>query len=297
MIGLKRFIRTEYVVSVVLHAGLLVGLLVGASGVAPVPPEVMTVEIVPSSEAPPPPAQSEAPPVDSQNVDGTPLESKTTGSEVASTSAKGSAAAAPPRPKMTARPSPQQAQAPAKAQRNANVAEAQPQTAPRVEPETQPQAAEPLLPPPAPTGEPQPHPKEAADQPNAGEMFAMPLVLPGGKVGGGIDAPASNPAMAPHDEIAAFRARLSSCSHLPPGFGGDDSVTIVVRVSFKRDGTLAAAPQLLQASLSPDAAPLLQSAVTALERCQPFTELPADKYRRWKTLDLVVTPLALSGGG
>jgi hypothetical protein len=296
MIGLKRFIRTEYVVSVVLHAGLLVGLLVGASGVAPVPPEVMTVEIVPSSEAPPA-AQNEAPPVDTQNVDGTPLESTTSGSEVTSTSKMGSAAAAPPRPKMTARPSLQQTQAPAKAQRSASAAAAEPQTAPRVEPETQPQASEPLLPPPAPTGEPQPHPKEAADQPNAGEIFAMPLALPGGKVGGGLDAPASNPAMASHDDIAAFKTRLSSCSHLPPGFGGDDSVAIVVRVSFKRDGTLAAPPQLLQASLSPDAGPLLQSAVTALERCQPFTELPADKYRKWKTLDLVVTPLVLSGGG
>ena len=296
MIALKRYIRTEYVASVVLHAGLLVGLLVGASGVAPVPPEVMTVEIVPSSEAPPA-AQNEAPPVNTQNVDGTPLESTTSGSEVMSTSKKGSAAAAPPRPKMTARPSLQQAQAPAKAQRNASVAEAQPQTAPPAEPETQPQASEPLLPPPAPKGEPQPRPKEAADQPNAGERFAMPLVLPGGKVGGGVDAPASNPAMAPHDDIAAFRTRLSSCSHLPPGFGGDESVAILVRISFKRDGTLAAAPQLLRASLSPDAGPLLQSAVTALERCQPFTELPADKYSKWKTLDLVVTPLVLAGGG
>jgi len=40
----------------------------------------------------------------------------------------------------------------------------------------------------------------------------------------------------------------------------------------------------------------MQTAVNALQRCQPFTELPADKYKKWKTLDLVVTPLALSGG-
>jgi hypothetical protein len=298
MIGLKRFIRPEFVCSVVLHAGLLVGLLVGASGVSPVPPEVMTVEIVPASEAPQAAApQSEASANDSENIEGTPLESKTTGSELSSNSAKGSATAAPPRPKVTARPSLQQEQAPAKAQRSASAADAQPQTAPPPQPETQPQASEPLLAPPAPPGEFQPHPREAADQPNAGEMFAMPLALPGGKLGGGFDAPASNPAMLPHDDIAAFRTRLSSCSHLPPNFGGDDSVAIVVRVSFKRDGTLASPPQLLHSSLSPDAAPLLQSAVTALEKCQPFTELPADKYRKWKTLDLVVTPLALSGGG
>jgi hypothetical protein len=40
----------------------------------------------------------------------------------------------------------------------------------------------------------------------------------------------------------------------------------------------------------------MHSAVTALQGCQPFNELPADKYKKWKTLDLVVTPLALSGG-
>ena len=127
-------------------------------------------------------------------------------------------------------------------------------------------------------------------------MFAMPLALPGGRLGGGFDAPASNPAKLPHDDIAAFRAHLSSCSHLPAGFGGDERVMIVLRVSFKRDGTLASPPELLDATLSPEVAALMQTAISALQRCQPFTELPADKYKKWKTLDLVVTPLALSGG-
>ncbi len=40
----------------------------------------------------------------------------------------------------------------------------------------------------------------------------------------------------------------------------------------------------------------MHTAIAALQSCQPFTELPADKYNKWKTLDLVVTPLALSGG-
>jgi len=61
-------------------------------------------------------------------------------------------------------------------------------------------------------------------------------------------------------------------------------------------GTLASPPELLDATLSPEVSALMQTAVNALQRCQPFTELPADKYKKWKTLDLVVTPLALSGG-
>jgi hypothetical protein len=289
MVGSKRGIRQEFVLSVAAHAGLLLGVFVlGANSVRSVPPEAMTVEIVPANEAPP---------IESEHVDGTPLESTSTGSELSSTSKKGSASEAPPQPKA-ALPSLQEAQARVNPQQSASSAAAQPRTAAPAEPETQPQASEPLLPPTAPpTLEPQPHPTQAENQPNAGEMFAMPLALPGGRLGGGFDAPAANPAMLPHDDIAAFRARLSSCSQLPPGFTvDDDKLAIVVRVSFKRDGTLAAAPKLLDAPLSPDVAAMMQTAVDALQRCQPFTELPADKYNRWKTLDLVVTPLALSGG-
>ena len=283
MTGLKRFIRREFVFSVVAHASLLGLVLVSANGVQPVPPEAMTVEIVPSSEAP----QIE----NSNNVDGTPLESTSTGSEVSSTAEKGSATTQRPTPKSKA-PSLQKAQTRVNPQRTASRAATEPQPAPPVEPETQPQASEPLLPPTAPTDQPQPHPKEAASQMEAQDMFAMPLALPGGRLGGGFDAPASNPAMLPHDDIAAFRARLSSCSRLPPGI--DRNVAIALRISFKRDGTLASPPQLLDASLSPDAVALMTTAVNALERCQPFAELPADKYKKWRTLNLIVTPLALS---
>jgi hypothetical protein len=274
MIGPKRFIRWEFLFSVVGHGCLLLGLLfVGARGVRPVPPEAMTVEIVPSDEAPQ---------IDTSHVDGTPLDSTSSGSEVSSNSEKGSATTAPPRP-QTAAPSLQQAQAPLNPQHSDKVAAPQPLTEPLLQDETQPQF-EPLLPMTT---------KEAANEPNAGEMFAMPLALPGGRVGGGFDAPKSDPAMLPHDDTAAFRARVSSCSHLPPGI--DENAAIVLRVSFKRDGTLASPPQLLQSSLSPDAAILMHSAVSALQKCQPFNELPADKYTEWKTLKLVVTPLALLG--
>jgi hypothetical protein len=290
LIGLKRLGRHGFALSMVGHVGLLLGLIfIGSSGVRSLPPEAMTVEIVPSDEAP----QTETPQAEAKHVEGTPLESTSSGSELSSDAEKGSASAAQPRPKMTALPSPQQqAQADPKRQRNAKAAAAKPQATKPAEPETQLQASEPLLPPTAPTIDPDPRPKEAADQPNAGEMFAMPLALPGGRLGGGLDAPAPKPAMAAHDDTAAFRARLSSCSKLPAGI--DEKVGIALRISFKRDGTLASQPQLLDASLSPDAALLMVAAVNALERCQPFSELSPDKYKRWKTLDLVVTPLALS---
>jgi hypothetical protein len=69
----------------------------------------------------------------------------------------------------------------------------------------------------------------------------------------------------------------------------------VLRISFKRDGTLASQPLILDASFLPGTPALIQSAVSALEKCQPYAELPKDKYKEWKTLDLVVTPRNLSG--
>jgi hypothetical protein len=275
MIGSKRFIRAGFVFSVVGHVGgLLLGVFFVGAGAVPPLPEAMTVEIVPSSEAP----QIDTPPTEDTLVDGTPLDSTSSGSELSSDADKGSATAEPPR-LNSAVPSLRQGQARSNPQRSASLAEAPlPAAAPdEPQPETQPEASEPLLPPTA-----------------SSEMFAMPLALPGGRLGGGFDAPASHPAMAPHDEIGAFFARVSSCSRLPVGI--DENVKIVLRVSFKRDGTLASQPELLDASLSPDVLPLMQTAVDALERCQPFSELPPDKYKKWKTLNIVVSRRALSGG-
>ena len=76
--------------------------------------------------------------------------------------------------------------------------------------------------------------------------------------------------MLPHDYTAAFRARLSSCSHLEAGFGEvDEGVAILLRISFKRDGTLASPPKLL------DAEPITASGVSAANRRQCAAKVPA----------------------
>ena len=295
MIGLKRFVRPDVVVSAIGHVGVLMLSLVvfGAGADRRVPPEVMTVEIVPPDEAPPfEPQQTET-----QHVDGTPLESKSSGSEVSSASEKGSASAERPQPKA-ALPSPELTQSRSNPQRSASLAPAQPLAASPEEPqpETQPQASEPLLRPTMPADQSEPQPVEAPPRPDVGDMFAMPLALPGGRLGGGFDAPAANPAMLPHDDIALFFARASSCTHMPDGTIVDDNVRVVLRVSFKRDGTLASEPIILDASFLPGTSELIRAAKKALETCQPYAELPKDKYDAWKTLDMVVTRQFLSGG-
>jgi hypothetical protein len=290
----RKYIRPDLVFSVIGHlAILLVGLLIfGAGTVRPPPPEPMAVELVPPSEAPPPPVQEAQ--EQAQHVDGTAEESTTNGSEAYSTSEKGSAQADSNRPKFEL-PAPQDKPNEGKPQRTASLAAPQPQasTQEQPQPETQPKADEPILPPDAQKEEQQPQPEQARTQPNPGDVFALPLTLPGGGLGGGLDAPSPTPAMAPHDETAAFRAHVSSCSHLPPEISSGDPIKVVMRVYFKPDGTLAQPPEMLDATFSPKSSALMKIAVNALENCQPFTELPQDQYSRWKIMDLVVTPRAM----
>ena len=56
------------------------------------------------------------------------------------------------------------------------------------------------------------------------------------------------------------------------------------------NGRLAMKPILIEASASAKGPALMQSAISALEVCQPYQMLPADRYGEWKVLDLTFTP-------
>jgi hypothetical protein len=62
------------------------------------------------------------------------------------------------------------------------------------------------------------------------------------------------------------------------------------------DGKLATDPILIEASASIKGPALMQSAISALQACQPYAMLPADKYGEWKVLDLGFTPQDFTGG-
>ncbi len=142
-------------------------------------------------------------------------------------------------------------------------------------------------PPPAP---PQPKSEETPDQPDTAEQLAQ-LAMMGGPLGGGFAAPPVNTNKAGYDFTLAFRERVSSCSDRAVGVDASDQVRVMLRVSLNRDGTLGAPPQLLEPVTSPQERAVMQSAINALTKCQPYTMLPADKYKQWRTLDLVFYPL------
>jgi hypothetical protein len=288
MIGLKRFIRPGLVVSVVGHVGaLLLGLIfVGANSFEAMPPEwippdAMVVDVVPPDEAP--------------RLEGTPSNLRSSGSEVPTKSDSASAAAPMVAAKPPAPSPPPQQQRP-NPQRNAREATvptqpAQPETAHAETAQLEMARTETSEPPPAP---PQPRAEETPDQPSTAEMLAQ-LALVGGPLGGGFAAPAIDTTKAAYDFTAPFRERVSSCSALPAGIETGEQISVTLRVFLNRDGTLAAPPQPAGPIASSKEQALVQSAINALQKCQPYTMLPAEKYKQWKTLDLVFFPLNFLG--
>ena len=142
---------------------------------------------------------------------------------------------------------------------------------------------------------PPPQPAYTPAQPDLSVKYHVALGLPQDRPADGFDAPATQKADLGSEPVAEFRRHLRTCSTLPESIAASDKIAIKLRVLMSRDGTLAAAPMLIEASASAKGPLLMQSAITALKACQPYAMLPADKYREWKVLDLTFTPQDFTG--
>ena len=279
------FMRIGAAISVLFHLSLVaIALVLGeANLLRTTPAEAITVDIVSSKDAPPldytlptltdkltdnsdsksSESKSETKPVESKPPDSKPPESKA--SEKKATDKKPAenkppetkpADAKPPekKPVQTAAQAPQQAPTTAAAQQQP-VDEAPPQAAP-------------------------------IPYTDVTQKFAK-LV---GEGQGDFDAPAASSANISIDSAKALREHLKSCSILPASISPNDNVKLVLRVALLPNGKLAKEPLLISGSASEKGPALLKSATDALLACQPYNELPADKYTEWKMLDLVFTP-------
>jgi hypothetical protein len=100
------------------------------------------------------------------------------------------------------------------------------------------------------------------------------------------------------DEIAEFKAQVSKCWVVPAGVPSTRGFDVLIRIALKPDGTLRTKPELIRAPASLAGPPLVDSAKQALQKCQPYATLPADRYQDWKILELtfnVQGPAGLSG--
>ena len=127
-------------------------------------------------------------------------------------------------------------------------------------------------------------------------MLGLPAddIAPDGKaeMGGGEAAESAKIAKSDTEKL---RAHVRSCSTLPGGVARSDKVRIVMRIALTPQGRLASPPALIEASASAKGPALMQAAIKALEACQPYAMLPADKYREWRVLDLGFTPADFEG--
>jgi hypothetical protein len=147
----------------------------------------------------------------------------------------------------------------------------------------------------APSSAPLPAPSWRPPEPDLSVKYQVNLGLPA-RPGDDFDTVAFTAAKVSTDDVAKFREHLKTCSVLPASIAPTDKVTIRLRASFLPDGTLAAAPLLIEASASAKGPLLMQAAIAALTACQPYAVLPADKYNEWKVLDLGFTPRDFKGG-
>jgi colicin import membrane protein len=87
------------------------------------------------------------------------------------------------------------------------------------------------------------------------------------------------------NEIDALRAQIRRCWNPPAGASDAANLRVEMNVKLRMDGSLAAAPVLLERASSPYFQVFAESALRAVERCQPYN-LPVAKYEVWKDIDL-----------
>ncbi len=270
--------------SCIVHLAFLIPAFTFGGNPFDTPPraDVITVELVPADDAArttaaPPPA--EAPPTDDTPAKDMPGQDTPANPPPADTPAKDAAAKNTPAKETPAEPPP-----PGNESAGSQAAAMPP----------------PVLPPPPFVTPPSLTPAEPPQHPEAGEanaagIFGMPLTMPDGTVGGRTldrtaDHPAVDQADVTADVAAAFFSHLRTCATRPADL--TPGVRVMLRLYLKPDGTLAtdvpANPQPLKVSMG--GGELFMSAVAALKKCQPYTMLPPDRYREWRTLDLTFTP-------
>jgi hypothetical protein len=224
----------------------------------PVPSEPITVDIVTPDEVPAPKPPELPPEPKAEPSDSFDLSSKAAAAAAASPAAPEAAAAQPQKQAAPATKRPISQQAAAQA--------------------------------------PSPAPAFTPPAPDLTIKYNVLLGLPPDMAAGGFDSPATPKADDASSLIVAFRRHLRTCSKLPKSVASSEPIRIMLRVFMTLDGKLASDPVLIEASASAKGPALMQSAIGALQACQPYTMLPADRYGEWKVLDLSFTPQDFAGG-
>jgi hypothetical protein len=284
-VELRRLIRSGIAASAVAHLSVLAVVVIFAE-VHPfgsVTAETIAVDIVSPAEVTPP--KEDEPPPKPKPSDAFDFSTKSAAASAPAPPVRQETPAQPPKQAAASTPRPVQQQVAALPQPSSASA------VPAAQPQPQPQPQ-----PPSPSASP----GIVAPEPDVSikyhVLLGLPPDLPKDRPGDGFDAPASATAGVATSLVAQFRNHLKTCSKLPESISPSDAIKIKLRVFMTPDGKLATEPVLIEASASMKGPALMQSAISALQACQPYAMLPADKYGEWKVLDLSFTPQDFTGG-
>jgi hypothetical protein len=152
---------------------------------------------------------------------------------------------------------------------------------------------------PAPKSDPGPVPQDNAEERAAtAARLAWMLNLPTDTSTSLAAPPTESKSNLASEQIAEFKAQVSKCWVAPAGVPSTPGFDVLIRIALNPDGRLGAKPELIRAPASLAGPPLVESAKRALQQCQPYATLPADRYKDWKILELSFTaegPSDLSG--
>ena len=282
MVEPRRFIGSGITASALAHLSALALVLVFAEvhPLGSVTAEPIKVDLVAPSEVPPS-AKEEPPP-----------EPQTAAADLPDLASKPEPLhSPPPAAPQPASPPPPAAQPQKQAALPASRPDRQQAAAPpQPQPQPQPQA-------PATTSPPAYIPPEPDLSVKYNVLLGLPPDLPAAQPGDSdFDAAVSKQADIVSSLVTEFRHHLKTCSKLPQPIQPSDTIKVKLRVFMTPDGTLAREPVLIEASASAKGPALMQGAISALQACQPYAMLPAERYGEWKVLDLSFSPQDFSPG-
>ncbi len=287
------FIRWGIAASVLAHL-MIAGGIVVSTAVRPYElPKVdeVPVDIVdPDEPKAPQPAASRSPDLTLPQPAPSPSPAASAPVPQPSQEAKETAKPPPPAPSpVQQQPSP--TPSPKAAAKFAAKSESKPE--PKPEPKAEPKSATRPAPMPPPIAAPSYIPAEPDITVKYGVMLGLPEPLAPLPPGAGADdkdaGPTATTNLAANLE-AALRQRVRSCAHLPASMSPSDRAMVKLRFAMTPDGRLATEPEPIEVIAPLKAVQLKQSAVEALNACQPYSMLPPDRYREWKVIEMSFTP-------
>jgi hypothetical protein len=293
----RQFIRPDIAVSAIAHLSVL-ALVILFTEVHPfgsVTAEPIAVDLVTSDEVPKQPDPKPTP---------TPTPQFSLPDLKVSTQPQTPTATSHPASPPSRQKQPTQQEQQAAPNRQEAAAQPPPQTAVQQQPQAAPQSQPQAPPQPSPAPAPSPSPGYAPPEPDVTVKYHVMLGLPedlsavppssAGKPDD-FDATASSAADISSSVIGQFRSHLKTCAKLPATVAPTDHIMVKLRVMMTPEGRLASRPLVGGGSADMKAFDLVKSAIDALQACQPYTMLPADRYGEWRVLDLTLTPQDFSG--